>query len=200
MSDLAGRAERRIADLGADLRGLFEAKTGTRPITVNRYRQRMSCSDSLRPLGQTQDWTEGMGVSPSGVFRVAENDGRREKILSRKGIRWDVGRGILIAVAAVLVLVLVLEAFGVSARRRMTGKLEVKTQALAAKNEELQQELDWQAGDVSVMTEAVRLNLISGYGARTITLTAPAEANLTLSTAVALEAFSGGRMTSNAGD
>ena len=76
----------------------------------------------------------------------------------------------------------------------------MKTQALAAKNEELQQELDWQAGDGSVMTEGGRLDPISGYGARTITLTAPAEANLTLSTAVALEAFSGGRMTSNAGD
>ena len=39
----------------------------------------------------------------------------------------------------------------------------------------MKQELELSAADISVCTEAVKLNLISAYGAQTITLTAPPE-------------------------
>ena len=48
---------------------------------------------------------------------------------------------------------------------------------ISGRNEQLQAELAYSAGDVSVCTEAVKHNLISGYGARTIVLTAPIQAS-----------------------
>ena len=62
-------------------------------------------------------------------------------------------------------------------------KLESKINAITERNDQMKSELEIKAGDVSVCTEAVKLNLISSRGVQTIQLTAPTEANLTMMTA-----------------
>ena len=158
----------------------------------------MTCADSVRTVQQTQDWTEGVGMSPSGRFQVIE-DGRKPKLITRDGIRWEAGRGALIAVGVILCLVLVLDLMSIGVKNRQNDKLSLKAQALEEKIADLEWELNYSAGDVNVMTEAVRLNLISGYGARTITLTAP-PASLTLTDSITPETTPEGRMISYAGD
>ena len=89
---------------------------------------------------------------------------------------------------------------GLSASNRIPVIEETKP--METKNERLQAEIELQAGSSSVCTEAVKLNLISSNGARTIRLTAPVNAQLTFSSAekAAENADLEGRLTSNAGD
>ncbi len=76
--------------------------------------------------------------------------------------------------------ILLADLAGMGMGTRTLNKLDSKITAITAKNEQLQAELDYSSGDVSVCTEAVKLNLISGNGARMIRLTAPTDANLTI--------------------
>ena len=69
---------------------------------------------------------------------------------------------------------------GMGLSSRSIRRLDNKIEDMAKRNETLRQELAVNAGDVSVCTEAVKLNLISGYGAQTIQLTAPEGATMTL--------------------
>jgi hypothetical protein len=70
------------------------------------------------------------------------------------------------------------------------------------KNQRLQAEIEMSTDTASVCTEAVKLNLISSGGARTIRLTAPTNAQLTRSSAAKAAEYADleGRMTSFAGD
>ena len=197
MTVFPGRVSRKFQNVQADLRGILNPRTIRRQ-TEYRTRRPMTCADSVRTVQQTQDWTEGVGMSPSGRFQVIE-DGRKPKLITREGIRWEAGRGALIAVGVILCLVLVLDLMSIGVKNRQNDKLSLKTQALEEKIADLEWELNYSAGDVNVMTEAVRLNLISGYGARTITLTAP-PASLTLTDSITPETTPEGRMISYAGD
>ena len=47
------------------------------------HRQRMTCAESVRSVTQTQDWTEGVRMSPSGRFQVIEEAKPRRRIISR---------------------------------------------------------------------------------------------------------------------
>ena len=84
----------------------------------------------------------------------------------------------------------------------MIGKLNTSIRDLEAKNDRIKAEIEMGTAGASVCTEAVKLNLISSNGARTVRLTAPVDARLTISTAAkaAENADLEGRMTSYAGD
>lgn len=145
------------------------------------YRQRMTCSDSLRFDTQNQDWISGMGISASGRFQVAENDGGRAKIFTAEGIRWKTAWMIIAAVAVICTAILLADVAGIGASSRTLSKLDGKITEMSEKNDQLRAEIAYNAGDISVCSEAVKLNLVSGNGVRTIVLTAPQDANMTIS-------------------
>ena len=99
-------------------------------------------------------------------------------------------------------MMLVVDVANIGTGSRTITKLNSSIRGLENDNERLQAEITLSTGSASVCTEAVRLNLISSNGARTIRLTAPVNARLTFSTAekAAENADLEGRMTSNAGD
>lgn len=161
----------------------------------------MTCAASLPSFRQTQDWTGGMGISPSGRFQVIEERKPKQRILSGEGIRWDAAVITLILVGILLAGILLGDLAGIGNGGRTVEKLGSKISALESRNEELRNELTMNRG-TAVHSEAAKMNLISSNGARTIRLTAPENANLTLSdaTAAAENEDLEGRMTSYAGD
>jgi len=145
------------------------------------HRERMTCADTVRFDTQSQDWTGGMGISPSGRFQVIESAKPKKSIFSGEGIRWDVAWITIIAVGVLCAAILLANLAGVGIGDRTLSKLDKKITDMNGKNEKLQAEMDLRDSDISVCAEAVKLNLISSGGAVTIPLYAPEEAKLTIS-------------------
>ena len=173
MLEMPIRTGRRLQDAARQLREGVARRTGERQQVNSLHRQRMTCSDSLQSFTNTQDWTNSMSMSPSGRFRVVESAQPKQKAFSRNGIRWDAAWILLITVTALCAFVLLADVAGMGMGSRTIGRLNSKIEDMTRRNAELKQEVDLSSGDVSVCTEAVKLNLISGYGAQTIRLTAP---------------------------
>jgi len=145
---------------------------------ANMHRARMTCSDRLRqPNGQ--DWSETVGMSPSGRFRVVEDRADKTAPFSRMGVRWDLARWLfaLVAVLMATAILVMIASIGNTAIR--IRNLDIKIQAATEEHEKLQADIALQDGDVSVCTEAVKLNLVSSQGTKAITLTAPTGADHT---------------------
>lgn len=164
------------------------------------HRSRMTCSASLRAFHQTQDWTTGM--TPSGRIPVIEETQPKRKLFSAEGIRWDAALTVLIAIGVLLAAFLLADLAGIGTGSRTIGKLNSSIKDLEHRNEQIRAEIEMNTGSTSVCTEAVKMNLISSNGATTVKLTAPVNAQLTLSTAAqaAENEELEGRLTSNAGD
>ena len=175
MLEMPIRTGRRVQDATRQIRETIARRTGERQQVNSLHRQRMTCSNSMRTFTNTQDWTNGMGISPSGRFQVIEEARPKRKAISRDGIRWDVAWIIVAAIVLLCGAILVADLAGISISSRTIGRLDSKIADMTKRNDLLKQELELSASDVSVCTEAVKLNLISGYGAQTITLTAPQE-------------------------
>ena len=148
-------------------------------------RQRMTCADTVRLDTarydtQPQNWIGGMGISASGRLQVIETPKVKKSVISKEGVRWNIA-WIVIAVVAVLCAGILLgDLAGIGSKDRTINKLDRKISDLAGKNDRLQAELALRDDDISVCTEAVKLNLISANGVQTIRLSAPAEAKLTI--------------------
>ena len=164
-------------------------------------RSRMTCTASLRTDRQTQDWTGGMGISPSGRFQVIEERKPKQRILSGEGVRWDAAIAVLVLIGLILAGVLLGDLAGIGTGSRVLGKLSGKIESVDKNNTSLRNELSLSTG-TTICTEAVKMDLISSNGARTIRLTAPENAKLTLSSAskAAENEDLEGRLTSYAGD
>ena len=65
MLEMSIRTGRRVQDAVRRLQDKFDRDADERQQVNSLHRQRMSCSDSLRSFTNTQDWTLGMGMSPS---------------------------------------------------------------------------------------------------------------------------------------
>ena len=177
MLDMPIRAGRKLQDAAVFLREGFARHTSERQQVNSLHRQRMTCSGSLQ-FTNTQDWTGGMEMSPSGRFRVIEEAKPKQKFFSKEGVRWDAA---WIAIAALILLcaaILLADLAGMGIGSRSISRLDIKIADQDKRNDVLKQELAASSGDVSVCTEAVKLNLISGYGARTIQLTVPQELSM----------------------
>ena len=177
MLDMPIRAGRKLQDAAVFLREGFARHTSERQQVNSLHRQRMTCSGSLQ-FTNTQDWTGGMEMSPSGRFRVIEEAKPKQKFFSKEGVRWDAA---WIAIAALILLcaaILLADLAGMGIGSRSISRLDIKIADQDKRNDVLKQELAASSGDVSVCTEAVKLNLISGYGARTIQLTVPQEMSM----------------------
>ena len=175
-STTAGKLQTTTADWLENRR----RKTDLRVQDVDIYRQRMRCSDSVRFDTNTQDWTKGMQMSPSGRFQVIEEAKPKAKIVSADGVRWDVA---VIAIIAVIVLcagILLADLAHVGTGTRTISRLETQVAGITEDNAEILREMQMNASDPKVCTEAVKLNLISSSAVQTIRLTVPADTNLTV--------------------
>ena len=197
MLEMPIRTGRKLQDAARQLREGVARRTGERQQVNSLHRQRMTCSGSLQPFANTQDWTNSMGMSPSGRFRTVEAAQPRQKVFSRDGIRWGAAWGLLAAVMILCAAILLSDAAGIGMTARNIGRLNGKIADMTGSNAELQQELELNAGDVSVCTEAVKYALISAFGAPTIRLTAPQEAG---AVTAELGNASTGWMTGSAGE
>ena len=171
--ELTVRARRRAQDAVINLRERIAESDSFRQQQADMRRQRMTCAENLRAFSQTQDWTSGMGVSPSGRFQVIEEARPKQKIISREGLRIDAVRIILAVLFLVFTAIILADVAAIGTTSRAVGKLDKKIASITEQNETIQMELARQAEDVSVCADAVKLNLISGYGAQTIKLTVP---------------------------
>ena len=156
---------------------------------ANVCRQRFSCADSLKEYQQSQDWTGQMGMSPSGRFQVIEESRKREPLVTREGLQWHLGWGVLVTVAILLIAVLLFDLVSIGSSARTIDRLSSRIEMIAERNETLSAQLSYSAGDISVCTEAVKLNLISANGASSVKLTAPQGATMTFTASA--EALSG---------
>ena len=153
----------------------LEQQSGNRKPEAMPRRQRITVADHLDSpsFRNTQDWTGGLGISPSGRFRVIEDRRHKERSFTRQGIRRDRARIILIALAALMAVILLVELASIGAGQLRIQKLNSRLTAMEERNEALRAALTLSGGDISVCTEAVKLNLVSSSGVRPISLTAP---------------------------
>ncbi len=177
MLDMPIRAGRKLQDAAVFLREGFTRHTSERQQVNSLHRQRMTCSGSLQ-FTNTQDWTGGMEMSPSGRFRVIEEAKPKQKFFSKEGIRWDAAWIAITALVLLCAAILLADLAGMGIGSRSISRLDIKIADQGKRNDVLKQELSTNSGDVSVCTEAVKLNMISGYGARTIQLTVPQEMSM----------------------
>ncbi len=200
MTEMTARVRNRLQDGVINWQERRFQKTDFRQQQADIHRSRMTCSASLPSFHQTQDWTGGL--TPSGRIPVIEEAKPRKRLISSEGIRWDAAVAALVIIGVLLVVLLTVDLACIGTSSRAVTKLNSSIHDLEAKNERIQAEIDTTTGSASVCTEAIKLNLISSNGARTIRLTAPVNAQLTISTAehAAENADLEGRITSNAGD
>ncbi len=200
MTEMTARVRNRLQDGMINWQERRFRNTDFRQQQADIHRSRMTCSASLPAFHQTQDWTGSL--TASNRIPVIEETKPKQRMISSEGIRWDAAIAALVIVGVLLVILLAADLAGIGASGRVITRLNTSVRDLEAKNERIQSEIDLAAGSASVCTEAVKLNLISSGGARTIRLTAPVNAQLTVSTAekAAENADLEGRLTSNAGD
>ena len=176
-------AERKVADVRQRWR-IRRDELDQRQQPNDMRRSRMSCADSLKePYRKSQDWTGQMGMSPSGRFQVVEDSRKREPLMTRDGLQWRFGWALLITMAVILTIILAADAVSIGWSGRNIERYSSRIAVFAEKNGELTNQLNYSAADISVCTEAVKLNLISANGATTVRLTAPQGANMTFTAA-----------------
>lgn len=160
----------------------LEAQTASVKRETAPRRERITTRPGLEfsSFRNTQNWADGMGVSPSGRFRVVEEPRDRKKAVSREGIREDWAKLLIWILAAAILTAVLAMAASIGSSSLRIRKLETRMEAAQARNLELKGELAALGGDVSVCTKAVELNMISSNGAPTIQLEAPTAATMLL--------------------
>ena len=200
MTEMTARIRNRLQDGVINWQEKRSRRDDFRQQQADIHRSRMTCSASLRTCHQTQDWTGGIPVC--GRKPVIEETKPRRGIFSSEGIRWDAALAALVLAGVLLMAILLADAAAIGSTGHTVSKLASSIEKLASENEWIQEQIAQSTDSASVCTEAVKLNLISSCGAMTIRLTAPVDAQLTLSSAAqaAENADLQVRMTSNAGD
>ena len=160
-STTAGKLQTTAADWIENRR----RKSEFRVQDVDIYRQRMRCADSVRFDTSPQNWTGSMQMSPSGRFQVIEEARPKRKIVSAEGVRWDAAVIAIIAVVILCTAILLGDLANMGTGTRTISRLENQIAG---------------STDVTVCTEAVKLNLISSNAVQTIRLTVAADTNMTV--------------------
>ena len=200
MTEMTARVRNKLQDGVINWQERRYRNSDFRQQQADIHRSRMTCSASLPSFHQTQDWTGGL--SASNRIPVIEETKPRQRLISSEGIRWDAALAALIVIGVILAAILVADLASVGMGSRTIQKLHTSIEEQQNKNERKKAEIQLSESNTSVRTEAVKLNLISSNGARTIVLTAPESAQLVMSTAAqaAENADLEGRLTSYAGD
>ncbi len=172
----AKRVRRSLKYLQFDMEGDHRVRYGS----LDRDRITVSERVDTERFQNTQDWVRSAGVNASARLRVPENRRGRPVLLTADGIHRTLARAILGLLACMIAVLLLVELGAIGISRANIRKMNEKIAAVEERNELLRQDLARASGDVSVCTEAIRLNLISSGGARSIVLTAPEGASLML--------------------
>ncbi len=180
MMEMPVRARRRLEDLAASWQEKRDWSDDLRQQQSNLRRSRITCSASLSDYQKNQDWTGSMGLSPSGRFQIVEEAGKHQRFFTREGIRWDAAWAIIGVICALLAVILLTDLAGIGRSMRNITKLDSRIEILSDKNEELNARLAMSTDDLSVCTEAVKLNLIGSGGARMVHLTVPSTVTMKL--------------------
>ena len=183
MTDMSRRVRGRLQDGVINWQETRYRKSEERQQHADIRRSRMTCSADLPVIRQTQDWTGGMAMSPSGRFRVIEERRPKIPVISGNGIRWNAAVTVLIVISLIFCAFLLADLAGIGNSGRMIARLGSRIQTVESKNEELRTELELSTDSATVCTGAVRMDLISSNGAQTIRLTAPQNARITLTSA-----------------
>jgi hypothetical protein len=141
MMEMPIRIKRRLQDAAINWRERMDGVDDERQQHANIHRQRMTCSESFRGFQQSQDWVEGVAVSPSGRFRVIEEKKPKQKIISAQGIRWDAAWIAVIVIAVICAAILLADVAGIGTTSRNLTKLDSKITAITERNEQLKSEL-----------------------------------------------------------
>lgn len=157
----------------------FDLRNPGRQQHADVRRERMRCADSFQEFRfqNTQDWTNTMDISPSGRFQVIEDPKPKVPLISREGLRWEAASAVLILLAVIFGIVLTVNFGLIGMTDKQIRNLDSKVTAVTSKNDILENELRRESQDISVCTEALKLNLISAYGAQTTYLTVPSGAS-----------------------
>ena len=200
MTEMTARVRNKLQDGVINWQERRYRNSDFRQQQADIHRSRMTCSASLPSFHQTQDWTGGIPVCERKP--AIEETRPQRKIVSSEGIRWDAALAALIVIGVILAAILVADLASVGMGSRTIQTLHTSIEEQQNKNERKKAEIQLSESNTSVRTEAVKLNLISSNGARTIVLTAPESAQLVMSTAAqaAENADLEGRLTSYAGD
>ena len=180
MMEMPIRARRRLEDVAVTWQERRTRSEDMRQQQADIRRQRMTVSDRIPSIHQTQDWTGSMEMSPSGRFQVIEEPTQRQRLFVKDGIRWDAAWIAIIAVCVILAGILLADLAGIGRSMKSISKLNSRIEMLGNKNGQLQNQLELSTDDLSVCTEAVKLNLIASGGATVVRLTAPENATLML--------------------
>ena len=180
MMEMPIRARRRIEDVAVNWQERRTRAEDLREQHADLRRQRMTVSDRVPSIHQTQDWTGNIGLSPSGRFQVIEEPTQRQRLFAKDGIRWNAAWIAILAVCVILAGILLADLAGIGRSMKAIGKLDSRIEIIQGKNEQLQNQLAMSTNDLSVCTEAVKLNLIASGGAKAVRLKAPENATLTL--------------------
>ena len=200
MTEMTARVRNRLQDGMINWQEKRFRKEDFRQQQADIHRSRMTCSASLTSFHQTQDWTGGIAVC--GRKPVIEETKPQRRVFSSEGIRWDAALTALIIAGVLLIALLLADMAEIGATGHTVNKLNASIEELASENEWIRGEIERGSDSASVCSEAVKLNLISSKGAKTIRLTAPVNAQMTVSTAAqaAENAELQIRLTSYAGD
>lgn len=202
MTEMPVRMRGRLQDSWINWQEERDRRNEQRQQHADIRRSRMTCSARLPSYTQAQDWTNNECISPSGRFQVIEERRPRTPLISRDGIRWDAAVAALVVIGLVLVAFLLADLAGIGTESRILNKLDAKITVVEERNQELREQLALSGGSVAVCTEAVKMDLISSTGARTIRITMPEETRMTLTSALqaAENADLEGRMKAYLGD
>ena len=201
MTEMTARVRNRLQDGMINWQEKRFRKEDFRQQQADIHRSRMTCSASLPSFHQSQDWTGGIAVCESRK-PVIEDTKPMRRVLSSEGVRWDAALAALILAGVLLLAFLLADVAAIGSTGHSVNKLNANIETLAADNERIRGQIEQGSSSANVCTEAVKMNLISSKGARTIRLTVPVNAQMTLSTAAqaAQNAELQMRMTAYAGD
>ena len=160
----------------------FDLRNENRQVQSSARRERMSVNRSVpeERFRNTQDWTTTMGMSPSGRYEVFGETKKQEKPITWSSVRWSWATAVICLAAVVMIAVLLADIGMIGDTSKQIRSISTKMERVEEKNGQLENELYALANDVSICTEAVKLNLVSSNGATAIALTVPYGATTTL--------------------
>ena len=182
MTEMTARIRNRLQDGVINWQEKRFRKEDFRQQQADIHRSRMTCSASLPSFHQNQDWTGGIAVCETRK-PVIEDTKPMRRVLSSEGVRWDAALAVLIVAGVLLIAFLLADAAAIGSTGHNIDKLNANIESLTADNERIRAQIEQSSNTASVCSEAVKLNLISSKGAKTIRLTAPVNAQMTLSSA-----------------
>lgn len=173
------RIMRRMQNVPQFFRENRDEKLASKEQDTDSRRQRMTFSNGIE---LDQNWMMANTRTRRMVqVEAVEVHRKKESIFNKDGIRFNVGTGIIIGLACVLVTVLLVDLGGIGYTNRQIARTETKIENYRRDSERTETQLADKKGDSQLINQAVQLNMVSS-GSNVIVLHAPTDANMTFGT------------------